>query len=635
MVGVAGRSKGCKTCRERKIKCDEGRPGCVRCQKIGKECPGYARTLHFVYSTQQKASPIAWEETPTTTIESNQLQVVVANSVQRRPKAGSKARQRGAAAGRSENASDAVIAPAVIQRTPMNVSIPFDKSQVYVNVYVQDFVHVSAPFRTVGKTAMVPYRFGHLYATHFRTGDTPEMRKELEDAFAACATTYFALKEKDVNSKIQGHILYLKLLKQLKNYVKNGLANSDPAVFLYTCMMAAHYEILTSSSASTWLYHLAALGRLILSLGPYAFHDPLAGAILEVVRPYIIFNGLMELKRTFLEQEEWISIPPHYYPGGKSAWNRLLDLCTPYPRIIEEGYALSKDINPAAAAIHLQTCLVTVNKLLAWRQEWNQIYGVEPYTYTVPSTSVPHLSAFDLEGPLFDTLLYFDNISVCTTLYQYDMFILILANHLRRFIPWFELYFGVTSDLAVRLRRAAGMFEVDLLCREIGRCIDYQRCPQFRYGSTGLFFGAKVAYDIVDRNSRLGRYLERAILQSPVMQRTGVTGATDLLKGWYGPDPPTEEDIIRVRLQQQQLQQRQQLQFEEQQRQLEIKQQEQGAQEVNEEEYISEDYISEGYGGSEGYASEGQVPAPVELVIDTRYQAGYDTNRYVDLVYTT
>ncbi|KAK6337803.1 hypothetical protein TWF696_001283 [Orbilia brochopaga] len=632
MVGVAGRSKGCKTCRERKIKCDEARPGCVRCQKIGKECPGYARTLHFVYSTQQKASPITWEETATTTIESNQLQVVVANSVQRRPKAGSRARQRGAASGNSDAAvSGASSTPAVTQRTPLNISIPFDKSQVYVNVYVQDFIHVSAPYRTVGKTAMVPYRFGHLYATHFRTGDTPEMRKELEDAFSACATTYFALKERDVSSKIQGHILYLKLLKQLKNYVKNGLANSDPAVFLYTCMMAAHYEILTSSSASTWLYHLAALGRLILSLGPYAFHDPLAGAILEVVRPYIVFNGLMELKRTFLEQDEWINIPPQYYPGGKSAWNRLIDLSTPFPRILEEGYALSKELTPAAAAVHLQTCLVAVNKLLAWRQEWNQTYGVEPYTYAVPSTSVPRLSAFDLDGPLFDTILYFDNISVCTTLYQYDMFILIMANHLRRFIPWFELYFGPTADLTMRLRRAAGMFEVELTCREIARCVDYQRAPQFRFGSTGLFFGAKVAYDIVDRNSRLGRYLERAILNSPVMQRTGVTGAGDLLKGWYGPDPPTEADILRVRLQLQQLHEQQQ----QQQRQAQERQQrEQRLEtEVSEEGYASEEFASEGY-GSEGHASEGQVPAPVELGYDSRYQAGYDSTRFINVVYT-
>ncbi|KAK6531705.1 hypothetical protein TWF694_002881 [Orbilia ellipsospora] len=548
MVGVAGRSKGCKTCRDRKIKCDETRPGCIRCQKIGKECPGYTRPIHFVYSTQQKVSPITWEEAPTTTIESSRLQVVVANTAQRKPKTikGRSARTPPSA----DIYGTAGALPSIIPHTALNFSIPLDKSEVYTKVYVQDFIHVSAPYRSVFKTAMVPYRFGHLYATHFRTGDTPEIRKELEDAFSACATTYFALKEKDVNSKIQGHILYLKLLRQLKSYVKNGLANSDPAVFLYTCMMAAHYEVLTSSSVYTWMYHLAALGRLILSLGPHAFHDALAGAILEVVRPYVIFNGIMERKRTFLEREEWITIPPQYYPGGKSSWNTLIDITTCVPRLMEEGYELSKNIDPTSAAIHFQTCLAFGNRLIAWRQEWNTMYGVEPYTYTVPTTSIPFASAVDEHGPIFDMLLFYENVSICTTVYHYDQFILILANHLQRLLPWFELYFGDHDPLCAKARQLIAACEVDLTVREIARSIDYQRSPEFQHGSTGLYFGAKVGWDIIgDRQSRVGRFLERSIVNSPLMRRSGLSKADDMMQPWYGPEPPTAEDILKVQTQ--------------------------------------------------------------------------------------
>jgi hypothetical protein len=35
------RSSGCYSCRKRKIRCDEGRPGCERCIKHGIPCPGY------------------------------------------------------------------------------------------------------------------------------------------------------------------------------------------------------------------------------------------------------------------------------------------------------------------------------------------------------------------------------------------------------------------------------------------------------------------------------------------------------------------------------------------------------------------------------------------------------------------
>ncbi|PVH84056.1 hypothetical protein DL98DRAFT_412068 [Cadophora sp. DSE1049] len=37
------RSKtGCSTCKQRRVKCDETKPGCIRCQNLGRECGGYA-----------------------------------------------------------------------------------------------------------------------------------------------------------------------------------------------------------------------------------------------------------------------------------------------------------------------------------------------------------------------------------------------------------------------------------------------------------------------------------------------------------------------------------------------------------------------------------------------------------------
>lgn len=36
-----GRSKGCHTCKRRRVKCDEGRPTCKRCARVDVECEGY------------------------------------------------------------------------------------------------------------------------------------------------------------------------------------------------------------------------------------------------------------------------------------------------------------------------------------------------------------------------------------------------------------------------------------------------------------------------------------------------------------------------------------------------------------------------------------------------------------------
>ncbi|PQE24849.1 putative UPC2 Regulatory involved in control of sterol uptake protein [Rutstroemia sp. NJR-2017a BVV2] len=44
---------GCKTCKVRHVKCDEGRPGCRKCAQTGRKCDGYA---HCTPSTASKSS---------------------------------------------------------------------------------------------------------------------------------------------------------------------------------------------------------------------------------------------------------------------------------------------------------------------------------------------------------------------------------------------------------------------------------------------------------------------------------------------------------------------------------------------------------------------------------------------------
>jgi hypothetical protein len=38
-----GRSKGCNTCKERRVKCDEGTPSCKNCIRLGRVCGGYKK----------------------------------------------------------------------------------------------------------------------------------------------------------------------------------------------------------------------------------------------------------------------------------------------------------------------------------------------------------------------------------------------------------------------------------------------------------------------------------------------------------------------------------------------------------------------------------------------------------------
>lgn len=44
----AASERACDRCRERRVKCDKRQPACLRCEKLGKPCPGYDKKRKFV-----------------------------------------------------------------------------------------------------------------------------------------------------------------------------------------------------------------------------------------------------------------------------------------------------------------------------------------------------------------------------------------------------------------------------------------------------------------------------------------------------------------------------------------------------------------------------------------------------------
>ncbi|KAF8851547.1 hypothetical protein BDZ45DRAFT_631569 [Acephala macrosclerotiorum] len=56
MVNIGKPSTGCHMCRKRRIKCDEGKPGCMRCQKSKRTCPGYRDLLQLQLSNGAKSA---------------------------------------------------------------------------------------------------------------------------------------------------------------------------------------------------------------------------------------------------------------------------------------------------------------------------------------------------------------------------------------------------------------------------------------------------------------------------------------------------------------------------------------------------------------------------------------------------
>ncbi|OCK84498.1 hypothetical protein K432DRAFT_378513 [Lepidopterella palustris CBS 459.81] len=55
MVYTGKPSRGCQTCKSRRIKCDEIRPTCTQCRKSGRTCPGYPDEFDLIFRDENAA----------------------------------------------------------------------------------------------------------------------------------------------------------------------------------------------------------------------------------------------------------------------------------------------------------------------------------------------------------------------------------------------------------------------------------------------------------------------------------------------------------------------------------------------------------------------------------------------------
>ncbi|KAK7532978.1 uncharacterized protein J3D65DRAFT_633947 [Phyllosticta citribraziliensis] len=55
MVYTGKPSRGCQTCKSRRIRCDEGRPTCQKCQKSGRSCPGFPDEFDLMFRNENAA----------------------------------------------------------------------------------------------------------------------------------------------------------------------------------------------------------------------------------------------------------------------------------------------------------------------------------------------------------------------------------------------------------------------------------------------------------------------------------------------------------------------------------------------------------------------------------------------------
>jgi hypothetical protein len=127
-------------------------------------------------------------------------------------------------------------------------------------------------------------------------------------------------------------------------------------------------------------------------------------------------------KRTFLEQEDWKTVPWENDPGSKSHLDSVTDIMADIPGLYEDLDALNGSLsahrpwNSRLAKCILHRCLANLSKLESWFQMW-KAHNPESVS-EVESSSISGLTA-DEAGDLFHTVLRYSSLGVANELALY------------------------------------------------------------------------------------------------------------------------------------------------------------------------------------------------------------------------
>ncbi|EPE06082.1 c6 zinc finger domain-containing protein [Ophiostoma piceae UAMH 11346] len=378
MVGVPGKFKGCETCRLRRVKCDNTRPFCRKCQDTGRECAGYERETVFIIGTvqdggrcsshpprivkQKKGSSLSGGAGSSGT---NNASSSAGGTSRSSPKSSSNSRS--ASVSRSTPGSSAASSPSIpaIENYPggpsgIMSSSPFDTASITGGAVVgqrppnglhaspgsSDLIAVQ-PLQSAWNDALPVASGGIVYhvqisalatqlASLVRRRDSSSSSNNNAGAgrhgFALTPfPAYSPFGARSPANKNDNFQLSSQCIVHLASEGSNGSFGHGPTdsicLFLYE-----HNSPLFSALLPAWKEPSRQHDNIQQS-GPSRFVSfPAHHFFSRVYRPSAIWDALINRRATYLSEPEWTSTPWEAHP--KSGLDRLLDIACLLPVIL-------------------------------------------------------------------------------------------------------------------------------------------------------------------------------------------------------------------------------------------------------------------------------------------------------------
>ncbi|KAL7919858.1 hypothetical protein ACQKWADRAFT_300247 [Trichoderma austrokoningii] len=475
------RSRGCQTCRQRKVKCDEKFPHCLRCLNSSRECLGYDKPQVFINQVLSSA--------PSNPIE----------------KGGQ---------GISSQATKTIIRfSASVAKLPMTLTLDISREELAIS-------HLISKFPVDFAWRLPPGVHGSPLSAVF---SNPKERTTAYVAGVCLAEAFFARAQKRHDLMVNATLLYSRSLQHLHQDLQDLNCHTSAAVIysnLWSSFLLCLYEIVSGVSSVGWLEHCHGITALIQMLGPYAFQEPDANLMLETHRGLVMVNFLLQRKHCFLETSDWKTIPWLFRP--KSPGSLLQDLFCDVPGLMEDADVimsrskLGEDMESMKDALY-EKFESTVQQSWQLRWQWEQDHANA--CKEVPSKDFPPSSSSDQRFSPFPTVLHFNNMDRAIEIVFFNTLHLLLDTLLDPIAPemasslcplGLQAYFGPFQNTL--LLPGQGSREDHAL--EICRIVDFMaHCKHDSLGMFMLLFPLYVARESLTQHPDICIWIGRIMSQ--------------------------------------------------------------------------------------------------------------------------
>ncbi|UKZ76772.1 hypothetical protein TrVFT333_004482 [Trichoderma virens FT-333] len=317
-MGREPTSASCHTCRRRRIRCDKGKPSCAQCQKSKYECLGYERILRI------QSHGVGLSKEPG---RSSLVKIGQSDSFPTKTPIGNHDSQdcRQKRHQQQQKTGDASSTAAIHLPQPLiSQSIRLSLDPFIDNITFSYFFDA--------------YSWINVHSILLQ--DTPmrqhltEQRDELGyDSLRALAYGIFGRDHQVEALQRKGERIYGTILQKLQSRLITA-SKPELAALIKPISIMGSYAIAVDSDLR--FIHHQGLARILEHCGPEYFQDPSILPVFESCRFTMLANALVQRHGTFLEQDQWRTVPWSSSLETKTNTNKLLDIISGLPGIIQK-----------------------------------------------------------------------------------------------------------------------------------------------------------------------------------------------------------------------------------------------------------------------------------------------------------